>query len=411
MRIHITDRAIKSLKPPAKGSKIYPDDNIPGFGARITSAGILSFVLNYYIHGRERRYTIGRYPEWTSEAARDEAIYWRRKIGKGADPLGIRHKDRTGPTVDDLADDYLEHHSRPQKRESSQKRDVELLDNRIRPALGAQKVNSVTRRDIERVKKSMSDVPYQANRVLALLSKMFSLAVHWEWCDKNIVKGVPRYPEEKRERFLNNTELSTLVNAFAAYPVFTTKAGEEKVDARKEQSTNILRLLLLTGARRSEVMSAKWEQFDLEAGVWTKPSAHTKQKKTHRIPLSAPAVQLLTDIRKGGNGSSYVFPGTTPNTHQTEIKGAWAAICKLAKINNLRIHDLRHSYASQLASSGLSLPIIGALLGHTQPQTTARYAHLLDDPLRQATEKVGATIKHAETGKTAEVVSISQSKD
>ena len=240
----------------------------------------------------------------------------------------------------------------------------------------------------------MKNTPYSANRTLALLHKMFALAVKWGWCDKNPVTGVQRYPEEKRERYLSADELQRLVQALNIYPVYISKDdGDKKKNSRKEQSSNIIRLLLLTGARRGEVISAKWDQFDLVNGIWTKPSAHTKQKKIHRVPLSAPAMSMLKEIKDQGHASVYVFPGTTAGTHQSEVKNAWASICKLADIKDLRVHDLRHSYAAHLASAGLSLPVIGALLGHSQPTTTARYAHLLDDPLREATAIVGALVE------------------
>jgi integrase len=164
-----------------------------------------------------------------------------------------------------------------------------------------------------------------------------------------------------------------------------------------------VRLLLLTGARRGEVLSATWDQFDLTAGIWTKPSSHTKQKKEHRVPLSAPARQLLAEIKaKNWKPSPYVFPGRAGDGPMNEIKKSWAALCKATDLRGVRLHDLRHTYASVLASAGLSLPVIGALLGHTQPGTTARYAHLFDDPLRAATERAAAIV----TGKgdTGEVV-------
>jgi integrase len=173
-----------------------------------------------------------------------------------------------------------------------------------------------------------------------------------------------------------------------------------------QQAANIFRLLLLTGARRGEVLSAKWADLDLAAGVWVKPGATTKQKTLHRVPLSAPARQLLADLHRGRGRSEYVFPGRLSG-HRVELKGNWAAIRKATKLNDLHIHDLRHSYASQLVSAGFSLPSIGALLGHTQPATTHRYAHLQDDPLRAATERVGAII----AGKPdAEVVALERVK-
>src|SRR5262249_51417698 len=153
---------------------------------------------------------------------------------------------------------------------------------------------------------------------------------------------------------------------------------------------------------RSEVLGVTWDQFDLEeTGVWVKPSAHTKQKREHRVPLSAPARLLLAEMKtaaqqraaeKKREPSRYVFPARVGDGPMVEIKNAWAAVCKAAELLDVRLHDLRHTYASVLASAGLSLPVIGALLGHTQPGTTARYSHLYDDPLRAATERVGAIV-------------------
>ena len=159
-------------------------------------------------------------------------------------------------------------------------------------------------------------------------------------------------------------------------------------DYRDQTVANIIRLLLLTGARSGEVLAARWADIDLKEGIWTKPGATTKQKTEHRVPLSAPAMQLLASLP---NDNEFVFPGRGGG-HRTDLKKPWPKICKAAKIAGVRVHDLRHTYASLLASAGFSLPMIGALLGHTQPQTTARYAHLFDDPLRKATESVGAII-------------------
>ena len=148
----------------------------------------------------------------------------------------------------------------------------------------------------------------------------------------------------------------------------------------------------------------RWDQLDLEAGVWTKPGSMTKQKTEHRVPLSAPARQLLVALREATDeGAEYVFPGPGATGHRVALKNNWAAICKAARISDARMHDLRHTYASVLASAGLSLPVIGALLGHSQPATTARYSHLFDDPLRAATERAGAIVTGS---KSAEVIAL-----
>ncbi len=172
-----------------------------------------------------------------------------------------------------------------------------------------------------------------------------------------------------------------------------------------QTQANVFRLLLLTGARRGEVLRATWDQFDMETGVWVKPSANTKQRKIHRVPLSASVVAILTEIKQGSK-SKFVFPGSTPNEPLTSItRKFWREVCTAAEIESCRVHDLRHSYASILVNAGLSLPLIGALIGHSQPTTTARYAHLYDDPLRAATEAVAQVV--APNGDNGEVIKLS----
>ena len=387
----ITDKLVKEIEAPETGNRITYDTDIKGFGVRVTAAGAKAFILNYRAGGRERRYTIGAYPDWSVAAAREEAKDLKRRVDRGEDPMGERHSERGAPTVKDLADRYTEEHL-PKKRPSSRQDDQAMIDQIILQRLGKFKVADLRHADIDRLHREVTKrAPYRANRTAALLSKMFSLAVKWEMRADNPAKGIERNHEEKRTRHLVSDELARLTAALADHP--------------EQTSANAIRLLLLTGARRGEVLSATWDQFDIGAGVWIKPSAHTKQKTEHRVPLSAPAMQLLSDMKATAHGNC-LFPGKSADQPLTEIKHFWAAICRKAGIKDCRIHDLRHTYASILASAGLSLPVIGALLGHTQPNTTARYSHLFDDPLRQATERVGAVVTAAGSGKTAEVVKL-----
>jgi integrase len=189
------------------------------------------------------------------------------------------------------------------------------------------------------------------------------------------VRGVQRNQETKRKRYLSGDELTRLAKALAEH--------------HNKEAADALRLILLTGARKSEALSATWDQFDLTAGTWTKPAGATKQKTDHHVPLSTPARQLLAQRSRTAR---FVFPGPGPTGHRTNLKRDWAQICKAARITTLRVHDLRHSYAAQLASAGIGLHVIGGLLGHSTPQTTHRYAHLLDGALRAATERAGAII-------------------
>jgi integrase len=252
------------------------------------------------------------------------------------------------------------------------------------------KVADVTFSDIDAIHRKITKAgkPIRANRTVEVVSKAFSLAIKWEWRADNPCRHIEHNQETPRERHLKPEELDRLTKSLAEYP--------------DKQVANAVRLLLLTGARRGEVLGATWEQFDLTEGVWTKPGATTKQKTLHRVPLSAPAHQLLVKMHEAKE-SEYLFPGYRGAAHLADLKKHWPQVCKAARIKNLRLHDLRHSYASVLASSGQSLLIIGKLLGHTRPETTQRYAHLVDDALRAATNTAGAVL----TGQPkAEVVPI-----
>jgi integrase len=209
---------------------------------------------------------------------------------------------------------------------------------------------------------------------------MFSLAVGWQWRADNPVTGIPKFPEERRDRWLKDEELSRLFTALDS--------------SSNQRAAMAIRLLILTGSRRGEVLSATWDQFDLDGGTWTKPSAHTKQKKTEHVPLSSAALEMLRAWRAQVQPDCpHLFPGDADGKPLQIIKRAWKTVCQSAGLKEVRMHDLRHTYASHLVSSGLSLAIVGRLLGHTQAQTTHRYAHLADAPLRAATELFGAKAK------------------
>ncbi len=394
MAERITEKLVRNLPPPDQGNRITYDTEISGFGVRVTAKDAKSFIINYRADGRERRYTIGKVPEWSVSAAREEAKRLKREIDVGGDPMSDRIDRRESPSVTELCERYQQEHLQ-RKRPSSARNDRSAIRRFVVPCLGTMKVAGVRYSDVDALHRSMRDHPYQANRVLALLSKMFSLSMRWGWRSDNPCKGVERFPEHRRERFLSPTEIQRLAAALNDHP--------------SEQVANVVRLLILTGARRGEVLGATWDQFDLERGVWTKPSAHTKQNKAHRVPLSAAAISLLATMKSAAGDSEFLFPSRNGSA-LGEIKKSWRKITEAADLQGLRLHDLRHTYASILASSGLSLPMIGALLGHTQPATTARYSHLMDDPLRAATEKVGSLFSaldpaEADSDSTAEIIS------
>jgi integrase len=375
----LTDALIKRLPTPSKGNRITYDPALPGFGVRITAAGHRAFVLTYWNRaGRQRRYTIGSFPDWSVTGAREEARRLKRAIDQGDDPLAEIAAERAAPIVNDLIKRFFEEHV-ARKRPRTQYDYRNMIERHLRPALGRMKVAEVAWGDVDALHRRITKIgrATQANRVVTMVSKMFALAVRWKMRADNPAKGIERNQEQKRKRYPSADELKRL-----------TAALDQHAD---QQAADIFRVCLLTGCRSGEAMAARWADLDLTTGIWTKLGSTTKQKTDHVVPLSAPAQQLLTELRRKTNGP-WVFPADSKPGHRVTVQKSWLALCAAAKINGLRIHDLRHGFASQLVSSGASLPLIGSLLGHSNPQTTARYAHLFDDPQREAVERVGKII-------------------
>ena len=405
----LTDQTVRKALPPAQGQVIFWDDEIKGFGLRVTPGGAKAFILDYRAEGRQRRITIGSSPDWTVAAARDAAKTLKRDVDLGTDPMGNRHDERSAPTINELWDKYQREHLNL-KTDRAQVDEKSMWNNIILPRFGKMKLTAITASEIDDLHRDITTIrktPVRANRVIEVLRKAFNLAIRWKWLKENPVTGVRRNPEEKRNRYLNKQEIAALVAALNEH--------------KEADSANAIKLLMITGARKGEVLGATWEMFDLENGIWTKPSSHTKQRKLHRVPLSAPALRLLKDIKEEST-SPYVFPGADKKPLQ-DVKRTWVTVCKRAGLveptpkkdrkgkdvkdkdgeivmvltPNIRIHDLRHSFASILVSGGASLPLIGQMLGHTQVSTTQRYAHLYDDPLRKAAEMVSVAIPLGQT--------------
>jgi integrase len=384
MAQHLTDAVVRRLPAPATGNKVSYDAAVTGFGIRLTAGGARSYVLRYRVRGsmRERTYTIGAAAHWSCTVARAEAKRLKLIIDQGGDPQGDLQDERSAPTMLDLTQRFEAEHL-PRLRPLARNYYPQVLKDRVLPFFGAKtKVADVTWSDVDRFHRAITaeGSPYAANRYLSVLSKMFSLALRWQMCERNPCQGVERNYEASRKRYLSGDELVRLTTALAEHD--------------DQQAANIVRLLLLTGARRGEVFAARWADLDLGTGVWTKPGHTLKQKTDHVVPLSATARQLLAGLRGRALGE-YVFPGRYGHGHRETINKSWTRLCTAAGISGLRIHDLRHSYASHLASAGVSLHVIGGLLGHSTPATTHRYAHLFDDSLRKATERVSAIVAAA----------------
>lgn len=373
----ITDALIKALPTPPTGrSTIIRDTSINGFGVRKTAKGCTAFILNYVVHGRERRMTIGRYPAWSVAAAREEAARLRRQTDGGADPLEDLKRARAVWTLEKLWEHYC-NEVLVSKAPSTQLDERSIWRRLVLPKLGDRRISAIRPSDVDALHRAVSlETPVQANRLVASLRHVFNKAVRWELISDNPVKGVAKNQEQPRHRYLSEAERIRFMAA---------------LDMRPDSSSSLaLRFLLLTGARRGEVLNARWDQMNMTEQTWTKSGAHTKQRTLHRVPLSSGAIDVL-DRASNLHDSDFVFAGKSGKA-LVEIKKLFHAICGEANILGFRIHDLRHSYASLLVSGGISLPIIGGLLGHTQVSTTARYSHLEDASLRRATNIVSEAV-------------------
>jgi len=376
-RPRLTAQIIRDLPAPSRGSKIHYDggpDRIHGFGICVGVSGHKAFILNYRFARSEHRLTIGAVANWSLAAARVEAAGLRRMIDMGQNPL-IDSSPSGAVTMADLIGRF-EREELPRRRPATGKSYRSIIKT-VLPVLGHLPVASVTSADIEALHRRLSiETPIMANRVGTFLFGLFRLAIKWGLREGNPVVGIERNREEPRTRYLTGAELDRLLSALDGLA--------------DRQAGAIFRVLLLTGARKSEVCQATWIQFDLIAGVWTKPAAAVKQRRDHRAPLSKAVVDLLQAIPRAG---PFVFPAGKDGAPRIELRAAWREVCRVAGLENLHIHDLRHSFASFAIQSGASLEIIGGLLGHSSPGTTSRYAHLDDATLRAAAERVGAIVR------------------
>lgn len=372
------------------------DDTVPGLGLRITHTGKKSFVLSYRAGSRKRQMTLGAYGVLTLQQARAKALRALASIMEGGDPLAERRQAARAETMSELAERYLREHAAVKKKPKSVEGDRQMLRDHILPRLGGLKVADVSRRDVTALHHGLRDKPYTANRVLALLSKMLNLAEKWELRadGTNPCRHVERFKEAKRERFMSTEELAALADALAE---------AERAGSVSPHAVAAVRLLILTGCRMREILHLRWEHVDFEKGRLGLPDSKTGAKT---VFLAAPAREVLAALPRTA-GNPWVIEGRRVGAHLTDLKGPWKRLCEKAGLKDLRIHDLRHSFAAVGAGLGLSLPMIGKLLGHSQPATTARYAHLAADPMHAAADRIGAELAAAMTGgKKAPVVEL-----
>lgn len=393
----ITKRAVEAAAPvPGKQQTFFYDATLKGFGLRVSAKGRKTYIFEYRnAQGRKRRYTLGRVGGMTPDQARKAARAALAAVDRGEDPAEEAQQERKGETIAEFSERYLTEHARPKKKPKSVQEDEALLRRCVLPALGRIKVNAVTRKDVSRMHHGLSKTPTQANRALSLFSKMMNLAERWgvRPDGTNPCRHVDRYRETKRERFLSSEELRRLGDAL-------------KESEGKEMPSVLLaiRLLILTGARKGEILGLQWDEVDFERQCLRLRDSKTGKKT---IPLGAPALDLLANV-KGYASNPHVCPGFKAGKPLVNLTKPWYRIRERAGLEDVRIHDLRHSFAASAASGGVPLAVLGSLLGHSQPQTTQRYAHLAQDARHEAMGRVSKEIAATMDGKLGEVRQLRQ---
>jgi integrase len=361
------------------------DASIPGFGARRQTGPAVSYFLKYRNpDGRQRWHSIGRHgAPWTPETARAEARRLLGAVVAGDDPAADRSARKVAKTVADVAASFMREHVETKRKPRTVCEYKRLLQTAILPELGTKRIVDVSRGDVARLHHARRVTPTQANRMLALLSVLFTFAERiGERPDgSNPCRHVERFPQRRRERFLSADELGRLGDVLTAY------RGSPYHPAT-------IKLLIFTGARLGEVLGLLWGWIDFDRGEARLPDSKTGAKTLHLPP---PALEVLAGLPRI-EGEPHVL-GARRGT--TFIEAPWRRIRATAGLAEVRLHDLRHAFASVAASAGMGLPIIGKMLGHTQAQTTQRYAHLASDPVKAAAATVAARINAALTRETS----------
>ncbi len=379
----LTKRVVEGADVRATEYMIW-DGATKGFGVRVMPSGRKSYLIQYRVGTRSRRLTLGSHGILTTDAARDLAVQALAAVRAGDDPAEDRKQRRSAVTVRELTDRFDREHIALRVKASTAKEYRRNLTRFILPALGRLRVEEVTRADVARFHHSLRHIPYQANRNIEIISKMFSLAEMWGLRPDgtNPRRRIAKYREEKRERFLSMAELRRLGEVL-----------DEMTAERIELASAItaIRLLVLTGCRLNEIVTLRWEHVDLDAGVLRLPDSKSGAKPVY---LGQAAVDVLSAIKRMPF-NAHVIPGTLPGQHLSDLQPFWQRVRARAGFKDVRIHDLRHTFASIAVAAGQGLPMIGKLLGHTQVQTTARYAQLGSDPVRAAANDIAANIANA----------------
>jgi integrase len=423
MQGRVTKRAVDSLEPKDGKEAILWDAEVRGFGVRVQQGGTKTYILQYRTasvrRAPQRRLSIGKHGSpWTPDTARIEAKRLLAEIAAGRDPQAARKEERKALTFSELTDLYISE-GVSHKKPSTLRADLGRIEHHLKPLLGKVRADRVGRAEIERMRdavaggKTAEKVEKRqagsiatggkgaAAQCVALAATIFTFAISRGLCINNPARGVKKASVRKVERFLSEAEIARLAAA---------------IDAEAARSGNpypaaAMKLLMLTGCRRGEIVNLRWEHVDFERECLRLPDSKTGAKVVY---LNAPARAVIQELPRMA-GNPRVIPGMRVEGAGPALDKVWFRVRQAAGLDDVRMHDLRHSFASVGAAGGLSLPIIGALLGHKHAATTARHAHLSADPLRAANDAVGTRIAAAMSRKadaiaTADVVNLPSRK-
>ena len=423
-RIKLTKRVVDTALPSARRYTLF-DSEVKGFGVRVYPSGKKSWIFEYRAgEGGRRvaksRVTIGSTVDFTPDQARKQAELIRAQTKTGRDPQGERLRRRQAVTVEEVSRQFLEVYVRPKRGKRTADNYADILKRLVLPEIGKKKAQDVIRRDLSKLHLSLAQTKPQANRVLGVVGSLYSFAAKHGLVAEglNPVKGIDRFKEEKRERYLSVSELmrlGTVVREAETDGIEWTIDPEKKTKhvplANRRTRIGVhaaaaLRLLLFTGCRLREILNLKWDNVDLERGLLFLPTSKTGKKT---VILNAPALAVLKNTPRVG---VFVIAGESAGSEderpRSDLKRPWQLVARRAGLDGVRLHDLRHNFASFGAGGGLGLPVIGKLLGHSQITTTQRYAHLDADPLRAASNSIARSIAAAmgEPATTAEIISL-----
>jgi integrase len=354
------------------------DDAVPGFKVRRPNRLAL-YGVNIRLNGRMRWISLGTEADLTPDQARAEAERIRGLKRQGIDPAQQRDRRKASPLLEDVAERFLKEHARPKLKPSSSERYASLFERLIFPRFDKWTIESLTESDVSEWHVGLASTPTQANRALQVLSSFMTWAVRHKYRETNPCRGVIRFKERAVNRYPGSNELTRIARAI------------EELTA--EDSLNLFfaagtKVLMMTGARRSEIFNAQWDWLDLERRSLVLPDSKTGEKV---IALPQAALDIIVSLPRMA-GCPWIFPSLKTDRPFVDFKALWSKVLARADVGHWRIHDLRHGFASAAVASGAPIYVIGRQLGHTKPSTTARYSHVADEPKREVVETVAGLI-------------------